>query len=187
VFLDRDGVINRKLPPDHYVKSPDEFEFLPRAAEAMVALRDLGFLLVVVTNQRGIGRGLMTAQDLAEVHGFMVAQLRKAGVELEGLYVCPHLDEDACDCRKPEPGLLLTAAADLKISLASSFMVGDSPSDVEAGKRAGAISVRIAPEHDPNADLTFPGLWDFALHLRTASCAPLQRKPAYCAEKELIQ
>jgi histidinol-phosphate phosphatase family protein len=166
VFLDRDGVINRKLPSDHYVKSPVEFEILPRVPQAMAMIKDLGFLLVVVTNQRGIARGFMTEDELAAVHLFMTDELKKAGAELDAIYTCPHRDEDDCRCRKPKPGLLLAAADHLDVALSASFMVGDSASDIAAGKEAGTMTVRIRSEEDPDADFTFPGLWDFALYLR---------------------
>jgi histidinol-phosphate phosphatase family protein len=178
VFLDRDGVINRKLPSDHYVKSPVEFEILPRVPQAMAMIKNLGFLLVVVTNQRGIARGFMTEDDLAAVHLFMADELKKAGAELDGIYTCPHRDEDFCQCRKPKPGMLLAAAARLGVVLSSSFMVGDSASDIAAGKEAGTMTVRIRSEEDPDADFTFPGLWDFALHLR-GSAHPVPSPPAF--------
>lgn len=172
IFLDRDGVINAKLPPDHYVRNVAEFRFLPGAVEGLALLRCLGFALVVVTNQRGIARGLLLTEELDKVHAFMTAELANNRVELDGVYVCPHEVFEDCSCRKPKPGLILTAASELNLDLAKSYMVGDSPSDVEAGKRAGSTTVRIGPPDDDSpADMVFASLLDFArfLSARTES------------------
>jgi D-glycero-D-manno-heptose 1,7-bisphosphate phosphatase len=166
VFLDRDGIINRKLPENHYVSKPSEFELLPDVEAALAIMRDHGFVLVVVTNQRGIARGIMTEHDLIQVHQFMNSLLIKYGVKFEGIYYCPHDKNDYCDCRKPEPGMILAAAKDLEIDLNSSYMVGDSASDVEAAKNAGVKSVHISSAGgDIGAELVFPTLIDFARHL----------------------
>ncbi len=166
MFLDRDGIINRKLPEDHYVRKPSEFELLPDVEAALAIMRDHGFVLVVVTNQRGIARGIMTEDDLIQVHQFMNSLLIKCGVKFEGIYYCPHDKNDYCDCRKPEPGMILAAAKDLEIDLNSSYMVGDSASDVEAAKNADVKSVHISSAGgDIGADLVFPTLIDFARHL----------------------
>jgi D-glycero-D-manno-heptose 1,7-bisphosphate phosphatase len=169
ILLDRDGVINVKLPQDRYVCSPAEFEFVPGAIEALRILRDLGFLLVVVTNQRGIALGCHNEDDLQEVHEYMGQELLKNGVTLDAIYYCPHDSIENCDCRKPAPGMILEACADLNIDLANSYMVGDSPSDVAAGRKAGAFTVRIGDGEDSEADLTFAGLLDFALFLKNES------------------
>jgi D-glycero-D-manno-heptose 1,7-bisphosphate phosphatase len=165
IFLDRDGVINRKLPENNYVRTCSEFEFLPNTAEALSILRRLGFLLVIVTNQRGIARGYMTLSDLANVHQFMHRELERSQVALDAVYYCPHDEAQQCTCRKPQAGMLLKAAQDLPISLGESYIVGDSSSDILAGKKAGAHTVRVAHERDDNAELTFPTLLDFALFL----------------------
>jgi len=166
VFLDRDGVINRKLPEGNYVANIAEFEFLPGALEGLSILSRLGFLLVVVTNQRGIARGHMTEGDLNRIHEFMEAELEKYGVVLSGVYACPHEEFENCRCRKPQPGLILDAIRDLKIDPGRSYMVGDSPSDIGAGKRAGTRTVRIGTEDDSGADMVFPGLLKFALFMQ---------------------
>jgi len=173
VFLDRDGVVNVKLPEDHYVTDASEFVFLPGAFEALAMLKKLGFLLVLVTNQRGIARGMLTPDQLAAVHGFMQEELAGRGAALDSVYHCPHEVFENCGCRKPEPGMILAARDDLGIDLAASFMVGDAPSDVAAGKNAGTKTVRIGIENDDEADLTFPSLLDFAMFVqRRSGCFP---------------
>lgn len=170
VFLDRDGVINRRLEGD-YVKRTSEFHLLPGAAEAIKRIGEMGFLVVVVTNQQGIGRGLMTEEDLAAVHGHMKRELSKEGAEVDAIYYCPHLAEAACHCRKPEPGLLLRAADELGLDLSSSMMVGDSPSDMETARRAGCLPVFLGNEDEiPGKDcLQFPDLISFAAGLPSGS------------------
>ena len=170
IFLDRDGVINRKLPEDAYVRNPAEFEFLPGVMEALAVMKDLGFLLVVTTNQRGIGRGLMTDGDLEAVHRHMLSELEKHCVALDGVYYCPHDLFEQCGCRKPEPGMILAACNDLRVDLSRSYMVGDSPSDVAAGQRAGTRTVRIGAAQDGDADMVFVNLLDFAHFLEGSTC-----------------
>ncbi|MFP4476491.1 MAG: D-glycero-beta-D-manno-heptose 1,7-bisphosphate 7-phosphatase [Desulfatibacillaceae bacterium] len=138
VFLDRDGVINRDS--NEYVKSWNEFEFLPRSLDALVLLAANGYSPVVITNQSGIARGLFTPETLADMHANMKREVEAAGGRLAGIYHCPHHPDDNCDCRKPEPGLLLAAARDLGVDLAATTMVGDTLKDVGAGKRAGCAA-----------------------------------------------
>ncbi len=165
IFLDRDGVINRKLPENCYVSEVSQFELLPDVPEALAKLKSLGFLLVLTTNQRGIARNFMTSEHLAAVHEFMQQELSDGGAALDAVYYCPHERDEGCGCRKPEPGMILCAARDLSIDLQASYMVGDSASDVAAGRRAGTRTVRIGLEPDEEADLTFPSLLAFALYL----------------------
>lgn len=167
IFLDRDGVINRKLPEDHYVRRPSEFQLLPDVLPALRIFRRLGFVVVIVTNQRGIARGIMTEDDLETVHHFMNALFKDAGLTIDGIYYCPHDKKDFCNCRKPAPGMMLAAAKDLNIDLGLSFMVGDSASDIEAAKNAGVRSVMISPYlADCGADLVFQSLFHFAKFLQ---------------------
>lgn len=168
IFLDRDGVINFKLPENRYVKDKSEFTLIPGVVEALSILKDLEFLLVVITNQRGIARGFMTENDLARVHESMLTELQAQGARVDGIYYCPHDEFEGCTCRKPEPGMVLAASRDFSIDLSRSFVVGDSPSDVAAGRRAGVRTVRISTEEDEDADFTFSSLIDFALFLRSA-------------------
>jgi D-glycero-D-manno-heptose 1,7-bisphosphate phosphatase len=143
LFLDRDGIINRRRVDD-YVKRWEEFEFLPDIFGLLPEAHAAGFVVIVVTNQRGIARGLMTEQDLAEIHRQMQQELQqRTGHRVDAIYHCPHGRADGCDCRKPKPGMLLQAAAEHNISLAESWLVGDSESDVQAGIAAGCRAVLV--------------------------------------------
>lgn len=145
VFLDRDGVINRRLPDD-YVKSWSEFEILPGVLEALRLLTQAGCRLVVITNQRGIATGKMTLEDLSDIHFRLMNLVKDSGAKLDAVYFCPH-DKDVCDCRKPGIGMFLQAKRDFPdIDFASSVMVGDSLSDVEAGAKAGCDTVFIGSD-----------------------------------------
>jgi D-glycero-D-manno-heptose 1,7-bisphosphate phosphatase len=166
IFLDRDGVINVRRSEVTYVSGRSLFTLLPGVPEALGILGDLGFLLVVVTNQRGIARGVMTEEDLADVHAYLEEQLADCGVRLDGIFHCPHEEFENCGCRKPDPGMILSAIQEIGIDPAHSYMVGDSPSDIEAGHRAGTRTVRIAAEPDEIADFTFASLLEFATFLR---------------------
>jgi D-glycero-D-manno-heptose 1,7-bisphosphate phosphatase len=146
VFLDRDGVINRKLPEGEYVTRWEDFHFLPRVGEAISLLNKAGWSVIVISNQRCVALRLLTIEDLDAIHRNMRDELAAVGAELNGIYYCPHDKEPPCACRKPLPGMLLTAAREHQIDLASSWLIGDSDSDVEAGKRAGCKTVRIIEE-----------------------------------------
>jgi D-glycero-D-manno-heptose 1,7-bisphosphate phosphatase len=147
VFLDRDGVLIRDV--DH-LTAASQIEILPGVPDALRRLRDAGWTLVVATNQSVVARGLVTEDGLREIHSVLEDQLRAHGAGLDAIYYCPHHPEGAvtryrvvCDCRKPEPGLLVRAAKDLGIDLAASVMVGDTAADIEAGRRVGCRTVLI--------------------------------------------
>ena len=142
VFLDRDGVIN----VDHgYVSTWEQFEFLPGVPEALRELQDAGYLLVVVSNQSGIGRGYYSEADVESLNQAIAQHLdRTVGVTLSGFYHCPHHPTEAegefrrqCDCRKPAPGMIRQAVLDHGIDVQASLLVGDKDSDIEAGRAAG--------------------------------------------------
>ncbi len=135
IFLDRDGVIctNR----DDYVKSWEEFTFLPGAKEALRLLATLEWPIVIVTNQSAVGRRLIDRATLSDIHRRMEAEIVAAGGRIDAIYYCPHLPEDNCPCRKPNPGMFLSAANALKLDLANSIAVGDALSDIRAAARAG--------------------------------------------------
>jgi D-glycero-D-manno-heptose 1,7-bisphosphate phosphatase len=132
VFLDRDGTLNVEQA---YITRPDQIRLLPGVAAAIAELQRAGFVCVVVTNQSAVGRGMMSVADLDVVHAELNRQLFEQAVTLDGIYACPHC-EDHPD-RKPAPGMLLRAAAELGLDLAQSWMVGDSLRDVRAGQAAG--------------------------------------------------
>ena len=142
VFLDRDGVIN----VDHgYVSTWEQFEFLPGASEAWRELQDAGYLLIIVSNQSGIGRGYYSERDLHTLNQAIAEHLDSTlGVTLSGFYHCPHHPTEAegefrqqCDCRKPAPGMIQQAVLDHGIDVKTSLLVGDKDSDIEAGRAAG--------------------------------------------------
>lgn len=140
-FIDRDGVINEER---HYVHRIEDFVLLPGVVEGLARLRDAGYLLVVITNQAGIARGYYNRTAVDYLHAHLRGLLAGHGIALDAVYLCPHHPQGSvpglaieCDCRKPAPGLLLQAARDFDLDLATSVMIGDKISDVQAGKRAG--------------------------------------------------
>jgi len=143
LFLDRDGVIN-KLIEDGYVKSWGNFEFLPGVLEAIRLLSQIFGKIIIVTNQRGISRKLVTTEDLDEIHALMLKEIENAGGRIDKIYYCPHLVEDDCDCRKPKTGMPLQAKKDFPgIDFSKSVIVGDSRNDMEMGQRLGMTTVFI--------------------------------------------
>ena len=141
VFLDRDGVINRRRP-DH-VKSWEEFEFLPGVLGALAAWRAMDTRVIVITNQSAVGRGVLSDEGLRRIHTQMMKTIRAAGGHVEAVYACLHAPAQGCACRKPAPTLFYRASAELGIRLSDSIMVGDSPTDVEAARAAGCRPVLI--------------------------------------------
>lgn len=146
VFLDRDGVINVDVA---YCGRIEDFHLIPGVLEAAAAYARAGYLLVVVTNQSGIGRGYYTEDDFRQLSEAMKKQFAAAGAPIAGVYFCPHHPEAAlkryrtvCDCRKPAPGLILTACRELRIDPARSILFGDKPSDMKAALSAG-VGVRV--------------------------------------------
>ncbi|NRD73686.1 D-glycero-beta-D-manno-heptose 1,7-bisphosphate 7-phosphatase [Shewanella sp. VB17] len=146
VFLDRDGVINI----DHgYVHMIDDFEYVEGVFDACRSLKEMGFTLVVVTNQSGIARGMYTEEQFHTLTEWMDWNFIDQGVELDGIYFCPHHAtkgvgeyKQDCDCRKPKPGMMISAAEFLQLDLSQSVMVGDKRDDMLAAKAAG-IPIRI--------------------------------------------
>jgi D-glycero-D-manno-heptose 1,7-bisphosphate phosphatase len=141
VFFDRDGVVNIDRG---YVSRLEDFEFVPGFIDGARFLHGAGYALIVITNQSGIGRGLYTEQDFAALTDWLKGALAAHGAPLAGVYYCPHHPSEAigvyrthCDCRKPAPGLLLRAASELSLDLASSVMFGDRATDLEAARAAG--------------------------------------------------
>ena len=142
VFLDRDGVINKKIPND-YVKSWTEFEFLPDVKAAIKLLNQAEFKVIVVTNQAGVSKGIVKEEQLRRIHQQMLDELKIYGAHIDAIYYCPHLTEDNCDCRKPKPGMLEKAGKEFNIDFKNSWMIGDEPKDIEAGKSAGCKTYQV--------------------------------------------
>ena len=143
IFLDRDGVINRNPPNKGYVRKWAEFTFIPNARKAIRELSESGYRIIVVTNQSGIGRGLYSEEDLADIHSKMVSEISRAGGTIDAVYYCPHRPDAGCECRKPKPGMLVRAAREHNIELSSAYLIGDFPTDIEVGQRVGATTFLV--------------------------------------------
>jgi histidinol-phosphate phosphatase family protein len=159
VFLDRDGVINVFPGPDKFVRSWDEFAFMPGVADELKRLRAAGLFLALITNQSGVGRGLMTLETLNHIHAQMQKMLGEHAID--AIYYCPHHPDDNCTCRKPSPEMILRACKEHGLDPARSVMIGDSGRDIEMGRAAGCKTVlcreslppspeKLKPQHRPD-------------------------------------
>lgn len=146
IFLDRDGTLNFD---SGYLHRIEDWRWLPGAVEGLRAFRQAGYLLVVTTNQSGIARGYYDESQLASLEEWVNTQLQELGCPIDAWFHCPHLPDSGCNCRKPEPGMILEAASLLKIDPAHSWMLGDRSSDVEAGLRAGCHAGLILNQRYP--------------------------------------
>jgi D-glycero-D-manno-heptose 1,7-bisphosphate phosphatase len=144
VFLDRDGVLNRRPPASRYVTAPSEMELLPGVHEGLSRLSAHGYEIVIVTNQQGLSHGRLSREALDAVHDELRRRVSGAATFLD-ILVCPHAAKESCPCRKPRPGMLFEAALRHAIPLARTFFIGDSPTDVAAGKAAGARTIYVGP------------------------------------------
>lgn len=168
LFLDRDGVLNFRLV-GRYVRALEEFDILPGVLESLRILSGLFEHVVVVTNQQGIGKGLMTEAELEKVHTHFLEKVKSAGGRIDRIYHCPDLANTGSQCRKPETGMALQAQKDFpSIDFSRSYMVGDAFSDLEMGKRLDMTTVWIAPEttdlpaeKEELVDFQFPSLADW--------------------------
>lgn len=155
VLLDRDGVINEKMPEGTYVRTPSELHPLPGVAEAIARLNRAGLLVLVVTNQRGIALGLYSLADLDAIHAALQQYLAGFGAHIDGFFVCPH-DKGVCNCRKPLPGLFEQArTAFPQLDPATSVIIGDSLADIAFGRGLGIPTVFLAgraENRSPSAD-----------------------------------
>src|SRR5580658_8059556 len=147
VFLDRDGVVNRKQPEGAYVSDWEQFEWLPGAVEAISRLNRAGMTVMLVSNQRGIALGLFTHDQLEIIHHNMRSHLAQHGARLDAIYYCPH-DVGECECRKPGIGLFEQARKDFPWAAHNSVIIGDSLSDIQAGQRLGMKTIFIEGEPD---------------------------------------
>ena len=141
IFLDRDGVINENR--SDYVKSWQEFRFLPGAKEAIARLTRAGHRVIVCTNQACIARGIISVETVEDIHRRMLAKVGQAGGKIEKVYYCPHGKDEGCLCRKPRPGLLLRARDELGIDLQDALLIGDSITDIRAGLAAGIATALV--------------------------------------------
>lgn len=164
VFLDRDGVINIDTDLIH---RPEDFELYPYAADSIKRLNKMGFLVVIVTNQSVIARGLCTLEELGNIHKKMETELGADGAFVEAIYFCPHHPHGGfegeikeykvqCECRKPSPGMLLQAQERYNIDLGQSYLIGDSPRDIEAGANAKVTTIRVKTGHGMKPHTTIP-------------------------------
>ncbi|MGH2587587.1 MAG: HAD-IIIA family hydrolase [Dehalococcoidia bacterium] len=146
VILDRDGVLNRRPPRAQYVRTWDEFAWLPGAQEALRLLNDAGYRVVVVSNQAGIARGAMTEANLQAVNERMVAEATAAGGRIDAVYYCAHGWDDGCACRKPRPGMLFQAQRDFHLDLSRTLFIGDDERDAQAADAAGCPSALVTDD-----------------------------------------
>lgn len=144
VLLDRDGTINIER---HYLSDPTQLSLLPGAAAGLRALREAGLGLVVVTNQSGIARGYFDHTRLQAIHERLHELLGAAGVELDGIFICPHGPDDGCPCRKPREGMVVAAARELGFRPELGFMIGDKSCDIALGRRVGAKTFLVRTGH----------------------------------------
>ncbi len=179
MFVDRDGILNEKMPEHRYVTRWEEFRVLPGVPAALRRLNDAGLRVVVVSNQRGIAKGLYTAADLEAIHAKFQRLLDLDGARIDAFFICPH-ETDQCNCRKPSPGLFEQAVARFpEITPATSVMIGDSIVDIEFGHRLGMKTIFIegdalhrtpgAEEATALADLRFGSLPEAVDALLSAS------------------
>ncbi len=134
IFLDRDGVINEDRS---YVHSIEDFSFIPGVFEALREFAKMGYVLIIVTNQSGIGRGYYTLEDFMKLNEWMLKRFEEEGIEIAEVLFCPHAPDEGCECRKPAPGMILEGIKKHNIDPDSSWMIGDKPTDMEAAIRAG--------------------------------------------------
>jgi D-glycero-D-manno-heptose 1,7-bisphosphate phosphatase len=158
IFFDRDGIVNQSPGPG-YVERWEDFHLLPEFIETLRIVTNQGYVAVIITNQRGVALGCMTAAVVEDMHRRLQAVLKEQhGLALLDILYCPH-DRDTCDCRKPKPGMILEAAKRHGIDLSQSWMIGDSPKDAEAGKAAGCRTILVGEKATPGlADFIFQSM-----------------------------
>jgi D-glycero-D-manno-heptose 1,7-bisphosphate phosphatase len=177
-FVDRDGTINVQPPEHKYVTSLDEFTWLPGAVAGLARLAQQGFALVVVSNQRGVARGLVTRELLRQIEEVIQDELARHGCRVEAFRYCFHDEWEACDCRKPRPGMLLEAARELELDLKRSWMIGDSVSDIAAGRAVGCRTASVNPARSDDADVVAGSLEQAAALIAGWAAQPDSEGPA---------
>lgn len=179
VFLDRDGTINKEV---NYLYKQEDFVFIPRTEEAIRIFRELGYKVIVITNQAGVARGYFSEKDIKILHQHMKDLLAAEGAYIDSYYYCPHHPEGSvelykkeCTCRKPNIGMIEQAVKDFEIDLSDSIIVGDKEIDIQTGKNAGigtCVLVKCGHLVDENAtvaDMIFDNLYDLAINLKNNS------------------
>lgn len=169
VILDRDGVINRDSAA--FIKSPHEWIALPGSIEAIAGLCRAGFRVVIATNQSGVGRGLFSEQILDDIHAKLEAAVLAGGGRISGVFVCPHLPEAGCDCRKPKPGLLNQIASAFDVALTGIPMIGDSLRDLEAAVAVGGQPVLVRTGNGHATEQRVKQAWRVRVYDDLASAA----------------
>ena len=166
VFIDRDGTINKDVP---YCSRPEDFQLLPSVAEGIRLLNQRGLKVVVVTNQSGVARDYFTEDMLSQIHRKMQLELAQGGASVDAIYYCPHHPDSHCNCRKPQPSMLLHAARELDLDVSHSYVIGDGDMDIQMGKTVGCQTI-LVPEsieaqerkRTPEPDFVAPTLYDAA-------------------------
>ena len=153
IFLDRDGVINRNRPKGDYVKSWEEFQFLPGAQGAIARLTQAGFRLLIITNQACVGKGIVSWATVQEIHARMMQEIAQADGQIEGVLCCPHKEDAGCDCRKPAPGMLRRAYKEYKVDLRQAILIGDCVKDVQTAAVVGMPAIMVLSGLGRNDDL----------------------------------
>lgn len=141
LFLDRDGVVNKNQPG--YITSWSDFHFLDGAQEAIAQLTDAGYQIFICTNQAGIAKGLVSRKTVEEIHYHMITEITHYGGKIEKVYYCPHIQEDHCFCRKPQPGMLIRAYQEYALDMSNAFLIGDALSDIQAGLVVGVQTILV--------------------------------------------
>ena len=137
IFLDRDGVINKDV---HYLNKIENFEFIEGVFDACCHFQALGYKIIVITNQSGIARGYYTKRDFHHLNNWMIDQFKEKGIRILETFYCPHLPESSCECRKPKPGMLISAKEKYNINMSKSWLIGDKESDIHAANNSGIIN-----------------------------------------------
>ncbi|MHB1001695.1 MAG: D-glycero-alpha-D-manno-heptose-1,7-bisphosphate 7-phosphatase [Armatimonadota bacterium] len=156
VFLDRDGVINENRK--HYVRTADEFTPLPGSLEAIARLSSNGIHVAIISNQAGVGRGLIEIDDLEQINNKMLRLIKENGGQIAGIYYCTHRKDEGCTCRKPETELFSKACEDLSADSACGYLVGDAKSDIDAGRKIGCRTILVLSGRTLPEEVT---TWDY--------------------------
>lgn len=143
LVVDRDGVLNEEAPAGGYIARPEDWHWIPGSLQALASLADAGVRVSVATNQSGVGRGLMTRDDLDAVHARMRREVRAAGGRIDAIFACTHAPGEGCVCRKPSPGLITEAVASSGVAAAETLAIGDDARDLEAARRAGVRAALV--------------------------------------------